>query len=191
MPAVLLLLFGTIYVSQFGVASERAQSAVRYGGTATFSSASSQIYSVSRIYATVTTPAMPACPAPPPGYLSGGSPLPGPTSAPYWLPSAITSNCVMGTKPRPNGGFIVAAQESTSATVALPQYLSTIGALAAATASQAFVHPADPGAIIYCSDVIRARVSSATSPAGASPLPAATPMSAAGSTALVYACPTP
>jgi hypothetical protein len=189
LPAVMLLLFGTIYVTQFGVSAERAQMAVRYGGSATFSGATSQIYSVARLYATVTSPALPTCPTPPPGFLSGSAPLPGPSSAPYWLPSTITASCVVGTKPRPNGGFIAAAQESTTATVVLPPYLSNIGAATAASASEAFVHPADPAVIMYCSTTVRARVASAVNPGSASPLPAVTPMSASTSSPLSYACP--
>lgn len=189
LPAVLVLLFGTFYVSQFGVAAERVQSAVRYGGTATFDAASSSIFSIARAYTGITTPAMATCPTPPPGIVTGSAPLPGPSSAPYWQPTSITTTCTMITTPRANGGFIAAATETTTATMPLPQYLSAIGASTTATASQSFVHPADPGAVIYCSTVVRTRMSSALSPAGASPLPAATPMSATTSSSLVYACP--
>lgn len=190
-PIVLLLLFGTIYISQFAVTSERSQTAVRYGGNTSFSSASSQIFSVARVYDIIGGGSPLSCPTPPAGIITGASPLPGPASAPYWQPASVTTSCSMFTQPRANGGFLAASREVATATVNVPSYISSIGHSVSAGASEAYVHPADPGVIMTCSTVVSTQLNSSLRPAAASPLPSVTPMSASSYTALTYSCPTP
>lgn len=183
MPIVLLGIFAIVYISQFGVVSERAELALRYGGIAAFDTSSSE-YSAASIYYNLSGQ-VPACPAAPVSIVQGAGPFPGPTSAPFWQPSAdapATSSC--SGLPYGFGGsqFIASHYWGTttltvSAGVDVPPYLKPAlgGNTGTATTTLTFIHAAYPGVILYCSTEIDNRVKAAVTANGSNPLPTPIP----------------
>ena len=108
LPIVLLVLFGVIYFTQFGVVNERSQLAVRYGGLYAYSlvpptqCSTGNCYTPNNIYdyyafasgATNTNPIM--CPTPAVGAYTQTSPFPqlyGQTGT-YFQPNSVgTTTC--------------------------------------------------------------------------------------------------
>jgi hypothetical protein len=180
LPIVLLALFGTIYVSKFWVVAERTQLAIRYGSPATNPSAD---YNVANIYNAATNPAAATCTSAPLTVLWDGAPLPGPTSAPYWLPAttpASSSTCSPAFSKNQGAQFLALYVQSTQLNmttyVNVPQFLvnyAGLGNSASTSASQAFGRPADPAGIMCHSKEVYARVTAALN---ASPLPAPSPV---------------
>jgi hypothetical protein len=167
LPLVLLVLFGTIYVGHLGVVGDRAQLAIRYGGITNFASTSSGIYNNSAIYTAAQNPTLPAsCPTPAAFALYDAAPLPGPTTPPYWQPKSVAGTCTpaayrIGGAQFLASHFFAASNESLTATVDPPlflEHLNVVGAGQVATAAIAFVHPADPSTILYCSSEVDTRV---------------------------------
>lgn len=168
LPILLLAAFGVIYFSQFGVANERAQLAVRYGGITSFVAQPTAFYSATNIYAFYegaagqSAPAV--CPTAPPGAYSDSAPFPGPSSAPYWLPAQIftaspQSGCTFTVKNLGGASFLAthyfsATQVASAASVTIPVYLQ--GLLGSGpgnvSASEAFAHPAYPAIILECTN---------------------------------------
>lgn len=185
MPIVLLVLFAVMYFSKFGVVSERAELAVRYGGIAAFNSGSSE-YGAANIYYNISG-GLPACPTPPTAILNGGGPFPGPTSAPFWQPStdvtAPSSSCTSGATGFGGSQFIAShfwgsSTVEVQASVDVPPYLRP--ALGGSNSGKAdtvltFIHAASPGMIMYCSKEVRDRVQDAFTATGSSALPTPIP----------------
>ena len=185
MPIVLLALFAIMYFSQFGVVSERAELALRYGGIAAYNSNGNE-YSAANIYYNASG-ALPACPTPPVQILNGGGPFPGPTSPPFWRPSTdITppsSSCTSGAYGFGGSQFIAShfwgqTQVNVQASVDVPAYLQA--ALGGANSGSAnttltFIHAASPGMILYCSTEVQGRVWSAITAQGSNSLPTPIP----------------
>lgn len=187
MPIVLLALFAIIYFSQYGVVSERAELALRYGGIVAFNDTQT-VYSASDIYDNISG-GYANCPAPPVGILNDGGPFPGPTSAPFWQPStdgtvpAPSTSCQSAPQGFGGSQFIAShfwgdTQVSVSAAVDVPPYLQP--AIGGANAGQTsttlgFIHAAYPGVIMYCSKEVRQRVQAAVTASGNAPLPTPIP----------------
>jgi len=162
LPILLLATFAIIYFSQLGVAGERAQLAVRYGGLTAFYAQPNAYYSAQNIYAFYQgaaggQTAIP-CPTAPPGAYTNSPPFPGPQSAPYWTPASIQggAGCTVLVKNLGGANFLAtryfaATQVSTSARVNVPAYLQpVIGSTGMVSATQSFVHPAYPAVILAC-----------------------------------------
>jgi Flp pilus assembly protein TadG len=185
MPILLLALFAIVYFSQYGVVSERAELALRYGGIAAFNSGTNE-YGAANIYYNISG-AQPACPTPPTAILNGGGPFPGATSAPFWQPStdvqAPTSSCSSGAAGFGGSQFIAShfwatTQVNVQAYVDVPPYLRPAlgGANSGiANASMTLVHAAYPGIILWCSTEVRARVQNAITASGSAVLPTPIP----------------
>ncbi|HKU68601.1 MAG TPA: TadE family protein [Candidatus Baltobacteraceae bacterium] len=185
MPIVLLALFAIMYFSQFGVVSERAELALRYGGIAAYNMGGSQ-YGAANIYYNISG-ALPACPTPPAGILAGGGPFPGPTSAPFWQPSTDVQAPRVACTPAPYGfggsQFIAShfwgtTRLEVSAHVDVPPYLQP--AMGGANSGvvdtvTTLVHAASPGMIMYCSKEVRQRVQAAFTANGSNALPTPIP----------------
>jgi hypothetical protein len=181
LPIVLLALFGTIYVSQFWVVAERTQLAIRYGSPVTNPAAD---YNVANIYKAATNPTNAACTSAPLTVLWDGAPLPGPTSAPYWQPSASpapSSTCSTTFSKNQGAQFLALYVQSTqlnmTTSVNVPQFLvnfAGLGSFSSTSASQAFGRPADPAGIMCHSKEVNARVTAALNVP--SPAPTTTPI---------------
>lgn len=197
LPVVLLVLFGTIYVSQFGVLSERTQLAVRYGGLV----GSSQLYSAATIYNFLALPSgtLPSCPTPPPGIVTDSAPLPGPVSAPYFQPATVQASCATIVHSVGGAQFLAAqlfsaSQDTVSTQLTVFPYLQNIvgASLVNVSASEPFAHAADPSAILYCSQEVHDRVKDAVFGAlqPPTPSPSATPSPTASSSPapLTFSC---
>ncbi|TAM87091.1 hypothetical protein EPN42_12125 [bacterium] len=166
LPILLLATFAVIYFSQLGVANERAQLGVRYGGLTSFVSQPTAYYSATDIYAFYESAAgltAAPCPTAPPGAYTDSAPFPGPSSAPYWTPAQIqpapTSNCSLVVKNLGGASFLAthyfsATQVSTGATIAVPPYLQSLvgSTFGQVSASESFVHPAYPAVILACTN---------------------------------------
>ena len=176
MPIVLFALFAIIYVSRMGVLNERAELALRYGAIVSFNTAANA-YSAADIYGSLNG-GLPACPAPPIAILSGGGPLPGPSSAPFWQPDSDVpqaSTCSAGVKGFGGSQFIASHFWATTtvnvqAGIDVPGYIQhALGSSAAsANTTETFVHAAYPGVILWCSTEVRARVNGAVTAQGSS-----------------------
>lgn len=169
LPIVLLAIFGILYVAQLGVVNERAQLALRYGGIAEFNTSQS-VYSAANIYQNLAATGFPSpCPSPPVGVFSNSAPFPGPTSAPFWQPSADgqpVSTCAAGAYGFGGSQFLAThylaeTTLSVSAGVDVPNFLRPVlggSSIATTTAVASFVHAASPGMILYCSKEVHDRV---------------------------------
>jgi hypothetical protein len=192
LPLVLLVLFGTIYVSQYGVLAERTQLAVRYGGLI----GSSSIYSAASIYNFLSLPAgsLPGCPAPPVGVVTDAAPLPGPASAPYWQPTSVTSSCQSIAHSVGGAQFLAshifaASQNTVSTQLNVFPYLSgLLGSSVSVGASEPFAHAADPSAILFCSSEVHDRVQAAVFGALSPPAPVATPVPTTTPPPIIFNC---
>lgn len=168
MPIVLFTIFAIVYMSRYGVLSERAELALRYGGITAFSGTSA--YSAANIYANygdlsqVPSP----CSTPPTTVLTGGGPLPGQTPAPFWQPDtdqfAPTSSCTTSALGFGGAQFLASHYVATTvvniqAGVDVPAYLrALLGNVATVNTTAQFEHAAWPGMIMYCSTEVHDRV---------------------------------
>jgi Flp pilus assembly protein TadG len=159
LPVALIALFGIMYFSRYGVLSERAQSAVRYGTLISYRAA--PVYSARGIYDAIASgPVAPTtCPAvvgtDTTNALSEQNGA-GPTPSPYWRPDSATATCTQSTMSYPGPAtaashtFTVTAATAT-ATIAVPAALtSLLGANTSAVASFGYVRSDPPGVIMYC-----------------------------------------
>jgi hypothetical protein len=177
LPVALLLLFGVIYVSQYGVISERAYLAARYAGNV---QAVSQLYSAENIYSnlsttsggsvTVTKPT--ACATPATTYMTQGTPFTGATSPPYWQPTSSSSSCSLNVYQISAPGEFTTTQyifegsvENVSATYSpagrvpyLAKIIDPTNAGLGVTASEVFLQSADPAMLLYCSPALQTGV---------------------------------
>jgi hypothetical protein len=183
MPLALFALFAIIYVSRFAVISERAELALRYGAIAAFNTQSGA-YSAANIYQSINGANY--CPAPPLTMLADGSPLPGPTSAPFWQPDTDvptpSSTCAPGASGFGGSQFIAShfwaiTTMNVQAGLDVPPYLrSALGTNAtSANTTATFIHSAYPGIILWCSTEVRNRVYSAMTAQGSSVPPTPIP----------------
>ncbi len=166
MPIALFAMFAIIYFSRYAVVTERAEQALRYGAIAAFNTQSGN-YSVGNIYANLST-ANPTCPSPDPDIVSGGGPMPGATTAPFWQPDpdvTTSGSCAAGAMGFGGAQFVAShfwatTSVSVNTGVDVPPYLQ--GALhsnsAPSNTSATFVHSAYPGIILWCSTEVRNRV---------------------------------
>lgn len=184
MPIALLALFGIVYMSHYAVLSERAELALRYGGIAAFTTQSNS-YSAGNIYQNLYG-LQPNCPKPDLGILSGGGPMPGPTSAPFWQPDTDvlpeTSSCTASASGFGGSQFIAShfwaiTTVNVNASVDVPSYVQTaLGSnTASANTTATFIHAAYPGVILWCSVEVRRRVDGAVTAQDSSPLPTPIP----------------
>lgn len=169
MPIVLFVLFAIVYIARYGVLSERAELALRYGGITAFQTAN--VYSAANIYANDgDLSALPQpCTTPPTTILTGGGPFPGPSPAPFWQPDTdvnpTTSSCSTSANGFGGAQFLAShyvgfTVESVSTSVDVPSYLRSVLPPAATTATTTaqFEHAADPSLILYCSTEVHNRV---------------------------------
>lgn len=185
MPIVLLSIFAIIYFSQFGVVSERAELALRYGGIAEFNDGGS-VYGAANIYYNLNG-GQPVCPSPPVSIVNGAGPFPGATAAPFWRPSTDvappSSSCRASASGFGGSQFIASHFWATtlvnvSANVDVPAYLQA--ALGGANSGQTstwltLVHAAYPGIILWCSTEVRYRVYDAITANGTASMPTPIP----------------
>ena len=186
LPVILIALFGVIYVSRVGVVDERAQLALRYGGIAGFITGSNA-YSAANIYENLSPTGMPVpCPTPAMGALTGASPFPEPSAAPFWQPdNTATAPCTptvygLGGAQFLASHYFSATSLSITANIDVPSYIqSVLGENSHVVgASEAFVDPAFPGMILYCSTEVRGRVYGAVTASGSSVPPTPIPNNA-------------
>ncbi len=168
LPIALFCLFAIIYMGRFGVVSERAELALRYGGVTAFQT--SFTYSLANMYANVATPQnTPApCPTPPTTELTGGGPMPGPSPAPFWQPDTDTvkpsSSCTLSVQSLGGAQFLATHYVATTtvnviAGIDVPSYLrALLGNAATVNTTAQFAHSAFPGLILYCSQEVHDRV---------------------------------
>jgi hypothetical protein len=180
LPLALLVLFGTIYVSQFTVVGSRTQLAVRYGSTTTNTTS---LYSVAAIYNELAgSQAAAQCSPPPVAVLWDGAPLPGPTSAQYWQPAGTpTSSCTAQTSKNKGAQFlalyIASTVQTVTATPQVPMFLqkyANISVGTQTTATEAFARTTDPALIMCASKEVFDRVNAALMLATPTPFPTPT-----------------
>jgi hypothetical protein len=182
LPLVLLIMFATIFLSQYGVLSERVQREARISAlmNTSVSSASASLFSAAMIYNYAGTSSQPTCPAPSPAVLVNGPPLPGPTSPPYWWPSSTSGNptCKPVSQSLPGAGFLAimfaGSQENVSAALTPYPFLKPLFPNGATvSASETFAHPADPISVLQCTDKeVSNRLYAALLSTGVTPTPA-------------------
>jgi Flp pilus assembly protein TadG len=170
LPVALIALFGIMYFSRYGVLSERAQSAVRYGTLVSYRAA--PVYSARGIYDAIATGPVPptACPA------SIGTDTKnalseqngaGPTPSPYWRPDSATATCTQSTVSfagAPTAAFHIftVTASTATATIAVPTALTgLLGANTSAVASFGYVRSDPPSVIMYCIPALGTSVAAA------------------------------
>jgi hypothetical protein len=170
LPVALIAIFGVMYFSRYGVLSERAQSAVRYGALVSYGAA--PVYSARGIYdaiasgpvATTTCPA--AVGSDTQNALSEQNGA-GPTPSPYWRPDSATATCTQSTMSFAGPAtaafhtFTVTSSTAT-ANVAVPFALtSLLGSTTPAAATFGYVRSDPPGIIMYCTATVGTAVAAA------------------------------
>jgi hypothetical protein len=156
----LLALYAIIWVAQTAVIAGRLQLGVRYGSVITSEISPYVDYSLYAVYNSVGSPSLPAytCTPAPAGILSGTQPLPGPTAAPFWQPTAssVSAACTMtlGTYSQYtlNRPFLIEqSQQTFSASQPVPHYLAAaLGASTAMSASARAFRTPDVATVAYC-----------------------------------------
>lgn len=183
MPIVILALFAIMYFAKFGVVSERAELALRYGGIAAFNDGDS-VYGAANIYYTLS--GSPVCPTPPVSIVDGAGPFPGPTSAPFWQPDTDVQSPSSSCSPSATGfggsqfiasHFWATTEVNVTANVDVPAYLQPAlgGSSGQASTTLTFIHAAYPGIILWCSTEVRARVNDALTASQTNSLPTPIP----------------
>jgi len=157
LPVFLLILFGVIWVVQTSVINERLQLAVRYSGLISNAASPYSAWSLYSLYENSeygsTTVATRTCYDPTSGILTDSSPLPGPSSAPFWQP-ATTSNASCTPKVVTQAGGTIPSVfnnmvSTLSATTTVPSYLQTLAA-PNLTAEQKFFGAPDMKTMLSC-----------------------------------------
>lgn len=163
LPLMLTALFAIMYFGRFGVLGERAQAAIRYGSSISYTQGG--IYSAANIYnamniggAQQPTACMGSVASDTAAALTLSVPNTGPTAPPYWQPDtpaqascALTAVGFGGPDYMAFHYFTVTAQ-SLSAGVDVPSILqSVLGATGTVNASTGLMHSDPPGMIMYCS----------------------------------------
>lgn len=170
MPIVLFVLFAVIYIARYGVLSERAELALRYGGITGFQNSTE--YSAANIYSYIGAANPLVSPAPcsgaPTTILTGGGPFPGPSPAPFFQPdtdnTTPSSTCTSQVIGFGGAQFLATHYLGTtivnvSAGIDVPSYLhSLMGSTATVSTTAQFAHAAYPGLILYCSTEVYDRV---------------------------------
>ena len=168
MPIVLFVLFAIIYMSRYGVLSERAELALRYGGITGFQNGTA--YSAANIYANIGTPSQTPspCAGAPTTILTGGGPFPGPSPAAFWQPdtdvASPASTCTSSVIGFGGAQFLATHYLGTTivnvtADMDVPSYLHPLmGSSAVVSTTAQFAHSAFPGLILYCSKEVHDRV---------------------------------
>ena len=158
LPVFLLILFGIIWIVQTSVINERLQFAVRYSGLISNSASPFSAWSLYSLYENTEFPgaaqATRTCYTPAPGVLSNASPFPGPTSAPFWQPSAVDSTSCgaqIVSMPALSQGPVIFNDmvSSMTANATIPSYLK-IGSPGILQAQQKFFGPPDMKEMLGC-----------------------------------------
>ncbi len=160
LPLFLFVLFGVIWAAKTGVLNERVQLAVRYSGLVSDQVSPYTQYSLYTVYNNLAGNALvpDPCTPPLPAMLSGGGPLPVPSSAPFWQPdsNSATVSCAQSLNVYSASAFtrsaiVMQTNSSISATSAVPQYLGdTLGAAALLSANTNFFKAPDLASDARC-----------------------------------------
>jgi hypothetical protein len=160
LPVALIALFGIIFFSRYGVMTERAQSAVRYGALVAFGHQST--YSAANIYGAIAAGGISvnsACPAnvvPDTVNALSHQNAAGPTPAPYWRPDSAAATCTqtaVAFAGPPWAAFhtLAITSQTATATLSVPAFLTKLlGTSAVTTASFGYIRSATPDVIMYC-----------------------------------------
>ena len=174
LPIFLFALFAAIWGVQTAVANERMQSAVRYSGMISDQVQPYMEYSLFAMYNNlgnnVTVGTQP-CQTPPPASLTDSPPYPGPSAAPFWRVSNVTSSCSGGMTQITGGGLDSPALllhdfSQMSATTSVPPYITaTLGrSLTTLTATQNFTAPPDISTMMHCYPELNAAITQSLRP---------------------------
>lgn len=194
LPITLLVLFGVIWAAQYGVMSERVESAIRYSGLISNQLNPYVQYSFYVLYNSVgtsgnTTIAAQTCNPPTTDALTNSGTYPGPTSGPFWqaTPAPPTAQCTNTTSQAATfssgmnqAALALANTPSVSAAVVVPSYMqkamgfgNVIGASSlAVTATLNFFKPADMSTMLNCSPAFQSALGASLAP---TPVPTTLP----------------
>ncbi len=158
MPVALFALFALIFITHYGIVSERTYLSMRYAGVTAFLQGTGAAYTAANVYSNLAGGQQPVpCPTPPTGAFNNTAPYPGPASAPLWNPDKITvSPCTTAFTDLGGASFLAArfipsTLVALSASVNVPGYLQPLlGKTSTTNASSSFVHSAYPGIILFC-----------------------------------------
>lgn len=167
MPITLLVLWGIIWAAQYGVLSERVQSAIRYSGLISNQIDPFTQYSMYVLYNSLSAPStspLPTqtCNAPTTDALSNSGSYPGPTSGPFWTATSApaTLSCTGGTTSQTavysgltQTAIAISNHPQVQAQVSVPNYLQAFFGNAAslpAAGSTNFIRPADMSTMLNC-----------------------------------------
>ena len=160
LPVALIALFGIIFFTRYGVVSERAQTAVRYGALIAYEKA--PVYGAADIYAGIAaggatqSPACPANVAPDTIKALSEQNGAGATPAPFWRPDTATAICTQKTLSFPGSAnaasrVVTVTTVTATGTIAVPGYLTKLlGTSAVATATMGYARSDAPRVIMYC-----------------------------------------
>jgi hypothetical protein len=202
-PLALFALFAVMWAAQYGVQSERVESAIRYSGLVSNQIDPYQQYSLYVMYNSLqpdeaNPPApLPAqtCLAPTTDALTNSNTYPGPTMAPFWLnsPAPATVECVnpnasgppTSTTQSTEGSFVAGLTDPNvvlsnapylSLSVTVPSFLQPLlGASLSSTGEINFMKPADMGTTLRCFPGLQQSVAYGVAPTPQTTSPAATP----------------
>ncbi|MBV8491524.1 MAG: hypothetical protein JO199_13435 [Candidatus Eremiobacteraeota bacterium] len=199
LPVALLTLYGVIFAAQYGVLSERVETAVRYSGLV-----SNQInpyveYSFYVLYNSLgsSSPNTPipsqTCVPPTSDAITNSGSYPGPTMGPFWLATAspITMQCVNTNSQAAvfssgmNQNALALSNETTiSTSMTVPNYLSkamgfTGGSIIGESTvpisrTSNFIKPADMKTLLNCHAGVQNAIESSLAPTPLAAAPAAT-----------------
>lgn len=201
MPIALLTLFAVIWAAQYGVMSERVESAIRYSGVISNELNPYVEYSFYALYNSLGSVSnnspvpTQTCNAPTPDALYNGGAYPGPTSGPFWTATAapvaascsqVNSQSASFSSGMNQTAIVLSNSTSIQAVSIVPGYLqaamgfgkifsmSTLNA----SASGNFIKPADMKTMMTCHPGLQGTVGASlvvTPPP--SSLPSPTPLS--------------
>jgi Flp pilus assembly protein TadG len=172
-PIMLMLMFSVIYLSQIGVAQERAQSAVRYGTLVSAESGYSVEAFYGAFYSHLPSPVPYTAPTSCPGTVAAdigsainqaqalptGAPTSFATTQPYWTVASPSVGCTFGEAETSNGampgmttGYVEVMKASISASRSAPGYVKTMFGSAFGIEGQMTVYlPLTIADLVYCS----------------------------------------
>ena len=214
LPIALLTLFGIIWAAQYGVMSERVESAIRYSGLI-----SNQInpyveYSYYVLYNSLgsTSPNTPipsqTCVAPSPDALSNSGAYPGPSSGPFWMAtaapaamscSATNSQAAVFSTGMNQNALALANRTTINVNMNVPAYLAhamgfgqTFSASTLPiTRTSNFIKPADMSTLLNCHSSLQSSIAGSLAPTPLTTTPAiptAIPEPAPSPTQIPYSC---
>lgn len=160
LPLFLLVLFGVIWAVQSSVVTERAQMAVRFSGLVSDEVNPYNQYSLTALYnglPGVASSETYSCTSPDDEAFSNSGSFPGPTTAPFFQPTASPSgSCTQGPVELSGGTMtapmlFVGTQSSVTAQVSVPTYLQKLlGTTQSVSATQNFFDGPDVQTFLAC-----------------------------------------